>query len=135
MAETDRYKMISEETSRLKTSHVDEGVATMLDMVEWTFPALHRVTAEMAGRQQVGNLVVSSIPGPQEQMYLAGARMVAYHPVLPISESTALSIAVTSLSGTMGFGFTADWDAVPDLDVLPQGVLDSFAELKKAIGV
>jgi WS/DGAT/MGAT family acyltransferase len=135
MAETDRYKRISEETRRLKTAHVDEGVATMLDMVEWTFPALHRVTAEMAGRQQVGNLVVSSIPGPQEQMYLAGARMVAYHPVLPISESTALSIAVTSLSGTMGFGFTADWDAVPDIDLLPQGVTESFAELKKAIGV
>lgn len=135
LAETERFRMISDETRQLKASRVHEGVATMLDMVEWTFPALHRVTAEMAGRQQVGNLVVSSIPGPQEQLYLAGARMVAYHPVLPISESTALSIAVTSLSGTMGFGFTADWDAVPDIDLLPQGVLDSFSQLKKAIEV
>jgi len=132
---TDRFKAISDETRELKSSHVDEGVATMLGMVEWTFPALHRITAQAAGRQQVGNLVVSSIPGPQEQMYLAGARMAAYHPVLPISESTALSIAVTSLSGTMGFGFTADWDAVPDIDLLPQGVNESFAELKKAVGV
>jgi diacylglycerol O-acyltransferase / wax synthase len=130
-----RFSKISEETQRLKSSHVDEGVATMLDMVEWTPPALHRVTAEMAGRQQVGNLVVSSIPGPQEQLYLAGARMVAYHPVLPISESTALSIAVTSLSGTMGFGFTADWDAVPDIDLLSEGVIESFGELKKEAGV
>jgi len=135
MAETDRYRTISEETQGLKSSHVDEGVATMLGMVEWTLPALHRVTAELAGRQQVGNLVVSSIPGPQDPMYLAGARMVAYHPVLPISESTALSIAVTSLCGTMGFGFTADWDAVPDIDLLPEGVVESFAELKKVAGV
>ncbi|MGH2756318.1 MAG: wax ester/triacylglycerol synthase domain-containing protein, partial [Actinomycetota bacterium] len=133
MTEPDRLKMISEETRRLKTAHVDEGVSTLLGMVEWTFPALHRVTAETAGRQRVGNLVVSSIPGPQEAMYLAGARMVAYHPVLPISESTALSIAVTSLSGTMGFGFTADWDAVPDIDLLSQGVVESFAQLKKAV--
>lgn len=68
-------------------------------------------------------------------MYLAGARMVAYHPVLPIQERTALSIAVTSLVGTMGFGFTADWDAVPDIDLLSDGVMESFAELKKAAGV
>jgi WS/DGAT/MGAT family acyltransferase len=135
MSETERFRTISEVTRRLKTSHVDEGVSTLLDMVEWAPPALHRVTAETAGRQRVGNLVVSSIPGPQEPMYLAGARLVAYHPVLPIGESTALSIAVTSLSGTMGFGFTADWDAVPDIDLLSQGVLESFAELKKAIGV
>jgi WS/DGAT/MGAT family acyltransferase len=135
MAETDRFRRISDETRRLKASHAGVGVAAMLDMVEWTFPALHRVTAEMAGRQQVGNVVISSIPGPQEQMYLAGARMVAYHPVLPISESTALSIAVTSLSGTMGFGFTADWDAVPDIDLLSEGVAESFAELKKAVGI
>jgi WS/DGAT/MGAT family acyltransferase len=135
MAETDRLRTISEETRRLKAAHVDEGVSTLLDMVEWTFPALHRVTAQTAGRQRVGNLVVSSIPGPQEPMYLAGARLVAYHPVLPIGESTALSIAVTSLSGTMGFGFTADWDAVPDINLLSQGVVESFAELKKAVGI
>ncbi|HJR44552.1 MAG TPA: wax ester/triacylglycerol synthase family O-acyltransferase [Actinomycetota bacterium] len=135
MAETDRFVMIGEETRRLKTSQVDEGVSRLLDLVEWTPPTLHRLTAERAGRQRVGNLVVSSIPGPQEPMYFAGARLVAYHPVLPISESTALSIAVTSLSGTMGFGFTADWDAVPDIDLLSQGVVESFAELKKAVGV
>ena len=135
MAETDRFRTISQETRRLKATHVGEGVSTLLDMVEWTFPALHRITAQTAGRQQVGNLVVSSIPGPQEQMYLAGARLIAYHPVLPIGESTALSIAVTSLSGTMGFGFTADWDAVPDIDLLSHGVVESFGELKKAAGI
>jgi hypothetical protein len=34
----------------------------------------------------------------------------------------------------MGFGFTGDWDAVPDIDVLPEGLLESMAELKKAAG-
>jgi diacylglycerol O-acyltransferase / wax synthase len=59
--------------------------------------------------------------------------MVTY-PVLPLGERLALSIAVTSLSGTMGFGFTGDWDAVADIDVLAAGVLESVEGLKKAAG-
>lgn len=135
MAEPHRLTEISERTRSLKEAQVGEGASTLMDLVEWTFPGLHRATARAAGRQQFGHLVVSSIRGPQEPMYLAGARMVAYHPVLPIQERTALSIAVTSLVGTMGFGFTADWDAVPDIDLLSEGVIESFAELKKAAGV
>jgi hypothetical protein len=57
--------------------------------------------------------------------------MVAY-PVMPLGERLALSIAVTSLSGIMGFGFTGDWDAVPDIDVLARGLRDSVDELRKA---
>jgi WS/DGAT/MGAT family acyltransferase len=135
MAEPDRLLEISERTRALKESNVGEGASTLMDLVEWTFPGLHRATARTTGRQRFGHLVVSSIRGPQDPMYLAGARMVAYHPVLPIQERTALSIAVTSLVGTMGFGFTADWDAVPDIDLLSDGVIECFAELKKEAGV
>jgi diacylglycerol O-acyltransferase / wax synthase len=59
--------------------------------------------------------------------------MVTY-PVMPLGERLALSIAVTSLAGTMGFGFTGDWDALADIDVLSGGVLESVEELKKAAG-
>jgi WS/DGAT/MGAT family acyltransferase len=135
MTESDRLLEISARTNELKGSQIGAGASTLMDLVEWTFPGLHRATARTTGRQRFGHLVVSSIRGPQEPMYLAGARMVSYHPVLPIQERTALSIAVTSLVGTMGFGFTADWDAVPDIDMLSEGVIESFAELKKEAGV
>jgi diacylglycerol O-acyltransferase / wax synthase len=59
---------------------------------------------------------------------------MATYPVLPLGERLALAIAVTSLAGTMGFGFTGDWDAVPDVDVLSEGVVEAVAELKKAAG-
>jgi diacylglycerol O-acyltransferase / wax synthase len=65
-------------------------------------------------------------------LYLDGARLLVAYPVMPLGPALALSVAVTSLSGTMGFGFTGDWDAVGDVDVLASGLLESVDELKKA---
>jgi diacylglycerol O-acyltransferase len=62
-------------------------------------------------------------------MYLAGARLEASFPAMPLGESCALSIACTSLGGTMAFGLTADWDALRDIDVLGRGIESAFAEL------
>ena len=53
----------------------------------------------------------------------------------PLSENVGLSIAVTSLAGVMGYGFTGDWDAVPDIDDLALYVEESLDELSKAAGV
>ncbi len=53
---------------------------------------------------------------------------------MPLGPTLGLAVAVTSLSGTMGFGFTGDWDAVPDIDVVASGLLEALDELKKAAG-
>jgi hypothetical protein len=45
-----------------------------------------------------------------------------------------LSIAVTSLAGTMAFGITADWDSLPDIDLLATAMEESLQELQKAAG-
>ncbi|CAN5218569.1 hypothetical protein BH20ACT24_BH20ACT24_20280 [soil metagenome] len=45
-----------------------------------------------------------------------------------------LSAAVTSLAGTMAFGFTADWDTVPDVGLLAEATEESLRELQKAAG-
>jgi hypothetical protein len=61
--------------------------------------------------------------------------MLVTYPLMPLGETSALSVALTSLSGVMGFGFTGDWDALPDIDLLPEGLLASIEDLKKAAGV
>jgi diacylglycerol O-acyltransferase len=67
-------------------------------------------------------------------MYLAGARLVASYPAMPLAERCALSIACTSLGGTMAFGLTADWDALPDIEVLARGIEIAFDDLAVAAG-
>lgn len=91
--------------------------------------------ARLVSRGPWFNLVVSNIPGPQQPMYLAGARLVASYPSMPLGENSALSIACSSLGGTMAFGLTGDWDGMPDIHALPLAIDGSLDELCKAAGV
>jgi hypothetical protein len=90
------------------------------------------MAARLASRSRLINLVVSNVPGPQVPMYIAGAKLLAQYPIMPIAETMGLSIACTSLAGTMAIGITADWDTLPDIEVLSQGLDDQLAELRKA---
>ena len=80
------------------------------------------MAARLISRGRWFNLVVSNIPAPQVPIYLAGARLEASYPAMPLGENCGLSVACTCLGGTMAFGLTADWDAVPDIEVLASGI-------------
>lgn len=76
------------------------------------------------------NLVVSNVPGPPVPLWLAGARMRAYYPLSIVIHGLALNITVHSYDGHLDFGLVACPRAVPDLDVLVDGLDASFAELR-----
>ena len=75
---------------------------------------------------------MSNVPAPQVPLYLAGARLDANYPTMPLGENCGLSVACTSLGGTMAFGLTADWDLVRDIEVLARGIEDGVRALKVA---
>jgi WS/DGAT/MGAT family acyltransferase len=129
-----RLKRITAVTRELKSSHQAIAATRLINTAQWTPPTLHGLAARLVARQRFANLIVSNVPGPQVPLYLNGAQLVVAYPVMPLGPTLGLSVAVTSLSGTMGFGFTGDWDTVPDIDVLPEALLESMAELKKAAG-
>jgi diacylglycerol O-acyltransferase len=129
-----RLEKISAVTKELKSSHQAIAATRLINTAQWTPPTLHGLAARLLARSRFANLVVSNVPGPQIPLYLNGAQLIVAYPVMPLGPTLGLSVAVTSLSGTMGFGFTGDWDAVPDIDVLPGGLLESMSELKKAAG-
>jgi hypothetical protein len=93
------------------------------------------MAARLVSHRHWFNLVISNVPGPQVPMYIAGARLLVNYPVMPLAENVGLSVAVTSLAGTMGFGFTGDWDAIPGIHDLARFVEDGLDELAKAAGV
>jgi WS/DGAT/MGAT family acyltransferase len=129
-----RLRRITAATRELKSSHQAVAATALINSARWAPPTLHGLAARLLARQRVANLVVSNVPGPQGPIYLGGARLMVAYPVMPIGEAMGLSIAVTSLAGTMGFGFTGDWDSVPDIDVLAEGLLEAVDDLKKAAG-
>jgi diacylglycerol O-acyltransferase len=55
--------------------------------------------------------------------------MLESYPVPPLLPGHALAIGVTSYDAHVYFGLTGDRDAVPDLDVLAQCLVESLEEL------
>ncbi len=130
-----RLALVREGTRHLKDSMMAMSVDAMISLGAYAPGGLLAAAARAASRGPWFNLVVSNIPGPQQPMYMAGARLVASYPSMPLGENSALSIACTSLAGTMAFGLTGDWDGMPDVDRLALAIDESLAELAKGAGL
>ncbi len=111
------------------------GAEAMVGLAGFAPPTIHALGARVANglSKRWFNLVVSNVPGPQQPLYLAGARLLAAYPVVPLARNQALSVGVTSYDGGVYFGLNADRDAMPDVEVLAQCILDSLIELREAV--
>ncbi len=71
------------------------------------------------------------MPGPPNPLYLMGRKLVELYPYIPIVMGFRVSIGNVSYLGRLFFGLTGDFDAMPDLDVLADGIRTGFDELIK----
>jgi diacylglycerol O-acyltransferase len=78
----------------------------------------------------VANLAISNVPGPQVPLYLAGARMVTFHPLSIVLHGLALNITIQTYAGRVDFGVIADKKAVPHVQDLADALEAAFEEAK-----
>lgn len=107
------------------------GATGLAGLAGFAPPTLHSMAARLASAvsRRVFNLVISNVPGPQQPRYAGRARLLASYPVIPLARGQALAIGLTSYDGRVHLGLNADRDAMPDLDVLADGVHRALAEL------
>ncbi len=106
----------------------------LADLAGFAPPTLHSLGVRVAGglSRRYFNLLVTNVPGPQEAMYCAGARLAETYPVIPLSQGHALAVGVTSYDGRVFVGFNADRDSMTDVGDLPTYLAEALAELKAA---
>lgn len=92
---------------------------------------IHSLGARLGGAmsRRMFNLVITNVPGPQHDLYAADARMTESYPVIPLAKGKALAIGLTSYNGRVFFGLTADRDAMSDVEMLGQCIVDAVGEL------
>ncbi|CAM2896429.1 WS/DGAT/MGAT family O-acyltransferase [Skermania piniformis] len=81
------------------------------------------------------NVLISNVPGPREELYFNGARLVGAYPLSLVADGQALNITVTSRAGYLDFGLTGCRRSVPSLQRLLTHLDTSLVELETAIGV
>lgn len=127
--------LVSEAMRGLKESGQAVGAATLTALADFAPPTIMTQAARLQARQRYFNVVVTNVPGPQFPLYLQGRRLERFYPVVPLARRQALGIAVMSYDGRLGYGLLADYDALPDLEVLAGHVADAAADLARAAGV
>jgi WS/DGAT/MGAT family acyltransferase len=127
-----QLERIAARTRELKESQQAVGADVLTQAADWTPSTLLALGARNVTRLLPFNMVVTNVPGPQVPMYLLGARMLEAYPHVPLVDGLALGIALLSYDGRIGWGFNADYDAVPDLARFVDDVHESFAALRAA---
>ncbi len=130
-----RVEKIREQTERLKASKQALGAEVLTRVVEWTPSTLLSLGGRMVTRALPFNLVVTNVPGPQVPLYLLGARMLDNYGQVPLTDYLGLGVVLFSYAGKLCWGFTADFDLLPDLGEFVAGVEAAFAELRAAAAV
>jgi WS/DGAT/MGAT family acyltransferase len=125
----EQFAAIRDAVAGSQASRQAVGARTLTELAGFASPTILSQAARLQQRQRAFNVVVTNVPGPQVPLYLLGRRLRALYPVLPLAERQALAIAVTSYDGRLGFGLLADYDALPDLDVLADALRASIDAL------
>src|SRR5262249_5194566 len=92
------------------------------------------LTGRLAARvpQRLVQALTSNVPGPQQPLYALGRRLLDCYPYAPIGGNARVGIVVFSYCGRLNFGLAADYDSVPDVQVLCRGLEAGMAELLQA---
>jgi len=78
------------------------------------------------------NVVITNVPGPQIDMYMAGHKLLALMGMAPLIDGMGLLITVLSYNGVLSISPTSSPAVMPDLDVFTRYLRESANELETA---
>ncbi len=130
----DRLAAVHDQLSALKASKEAMAPEALFSVGRYTpFPVFSRgarLVYWLPQREIV--TVTTNIPGPRQQLYGMGRRLLEIFPYVPIATTVRTGISIFTYCGNVTFGLTADYRANPDLEVLARGIEDGLSELLKA---
>jgi WS/DGAT/MGAT family acyltransferase len=134
----ERLQALNKRMDKVKKSFKATPARRMMDWMNVPAPALLAQAARLYENFSMQdyvypayNLVISNVPGPQQPLYLAGARVLANYPVSIPYHGLAFNITVMSYIDSLDFGLTAHRTTVPDIDALMDLVVEALATLKQ----
>ena len=131
----ERLRSISVAMSALKESGQAVGAQVLTALSGFAPATIISQAARLQASQRMFNLVVTNVPGPQFPLYVLGRELQAIFPMVPLAKNTALGVAIMSYNGQLNFGLSADYDALPDLEILVdelRGAMEEIAAVSRS---
>jgi diacylglycerol O-acyltransferase / wax synthase len=124
-----RLAYVKDAMDGLKQSRQLLAASAIASLQDFAPPTLHAQASRLNFSGRFFNLLVTNVPGPQFPLYVLGRRLAEIFPIPFLAGERALAIAIMSYDGKVGFGLLGDYDALPDLDVVAEGIEASLAQL------
>lgn len=126
-----RLALLRDQMDDLKRTHQAVGAEFLTEMLGFAAPALLALgsRAAFSMRQPLVQTVTTNVPGPRVPLFVLGRRLAEVYPYVPIGNSLRIGVAVISYLDQFSFGITADYNSVPDVEILAAGIGRGLAEL------
>ena len=113
----------------LKESKQAVGAATLAAVNDLAPPTILAEASRLNFSTRLFNLLVTNIPGPQIPLYVLGRQLEDLFPLAFLPKNHALAVAIMSYNGGLDYGLLGDYDALPDIGVIGDGIDASLQEL------
>jgi len=128
-----RLRFVRRAMDGLKESKQAVGAATLAAVNNLAPPTILAQASRLQFSTRLFNLLVTNIPGPQFPLYVLGRQLQDLFPLAFLPRNHALAVAIMSYDGGLDYGLLADYDALPDIDVITAGIDESLRELLQAV--
>jgi WS/DGAT/MGAT family acyltransferase len=130
----ERLRTVTADMQKVKASGQAVGAEVLTQLPGFASASILTQAARLQAHQRLFNLVVTNVPGPQHPLYMLGRRLESIFPMVPLTQNTALGIAIMSYDGQLNFGLSGDYDVMADIDVLADELKASIDEIVAAAG-
>jgi diacylglycerol O-acyltransferase len=84
-------------------------------------------------RQRRINLLMSNLPGPQQPLYFAGAKILELFQIGVVQGNVAVQVGALSYAGQLNLDVVGDAHLVPDLQVFADGMTEDLQRLGRRV--
>jgi len=124
-----RLRFVKKAMDGLKESKQAVGAATLTAVNSLAPPTILAQASRLNFSTRLFNLIVTNIPGPQVPLYVLGRKLDDVFPLAFLPNDHALAVAIMSYNGAIDYGLLGDYDALPDIEVIADGIDAALEEL------
>ncbi len=132
----ERLQIVRNTTKQTKAAKAGISARLMTDLTKHvpaaTMAGVARLVAGGRFTAKLCNLFISNVPGPQQPLYMNGAKLLHTFGMAPLADGMGLFIATPSYNGEMTFSIISAREIMPDIEFFRECLDASFDELFEA---
>jgi hypothetical protein len=118
----ERLRELKRRMDAIKSSSEPMVIYALLNAVGMAGPAVEGIALKIFGSKATA--VMTNVPGPREEIFLAGKAMRSIMVWVPQSARLGLGVSILSYAGQVRLGVATDAGLVPD----PGKIIEAFQE-------